>query len=102
MSTSPAVVLDIGSGLSKIGLTGDDGPRSVFPSVVSYGRRPEHKDTYVGYEAEAMRGVLNKKYPLQHGIVTNWDALEIIWHHSFYNDLGINPKERPVLLTEAP
>jgi len=42
------------------------------------------------------------KYPIEHGVVTNWDDMEKIWHHAFYNELHIAPNDRPVLLTEAP
>ncbi|XP_066302298.1 actin, non-muscle 6.2-like isoform X2 [Branchiostoma lanceolatum] len=42
------------------------------------------------------------KYPIEHGIVTNWDDMEKIWHHTFYNELLVAPDEHPVLLTEAP
>ncbi len=33
------------------------------------------------------------KYPIGHGIVTNWDDMEKIWHHTFYNELRIQPEE---------
>lgn len=54
------------------------------------------QDAYVGEEANAKRGILALKYPIEHGIVTDWDDMEKIWHHTFYNELRVAPEVRSV------
>jgi actin len=104
------VVCDNGSGMVKAGFSGDDAPRVVFPSIVG---RPKasatqamlgstQKNNFVGDDAQARRGILTIAYPIEHGIVTNWDDMELIWHHTFYNELRIDPEKNNILLTEAP
>ena len=107
-SGGQACVIDIGSGKLKSGFAGDDAPRAVFYSLVG---RPRHqgvmvgmgqKDVYVGDEAQAKRGVLQLSHPVQRGIVTDWQSMEKILHHCFYNELRVAPEERACLVTEAP
>ena len=105
------VVIDNGSGLCKAGFAGADAPRSVFTSIVG---RPKHQGTtanraavgqknyYVGNWAQSQGCLLNLRHPVEHGMVTNWDDMEGLWHHTFYNELHVAPEEHPVLLTEIP
>ncbi|KAM9391543.1 actin, muscle-type A2-like [Pholidichthys leucotaenia] len=102
-----AVVIDNGSGMCKAGLAGDYFPKASFPSIIGNPRQQGgmkamgQKDWYVGDEAQSNRSTLAVRYPIEHGIVTNWDDMEKVWRHTFYNELRVAPEEHPVLLSEA-
>ena len=104
----PNIIIDNGSGYCKAGFSGEEGPRAVFPAIVGRPKNPgimvgaEKKDFFVGLQAEEKRGILHLAYPIEHGIVTDWNDMEKIWDHTFTNELRVTPEEHNVMLTEAP
>ena len=89
-----AVVIDNGSGVCKAGFAGHDAPHVVFPSIVG---RPRHceeeegeeeekeeackEEYFVGDKAQEKRTALTITYPIEHGVVTNWDDMEKVRFH---------------------
>jgi len=101
------VVIDNGSGVMKAGFAGEENVKCTFPSFVG---RPKHMrvmagaaegDTFIGNQAEELRGILTVKYPMAHGIVQDWNDMELVWRH-IYSEMKVVAEEHPVLLTEAP
>lgn len=92
----------------QAGFAGDDAPCVVFPSVIGWPRNKHamigigQKEMYLGDEAQARRGVLRLSYPINHGMVRDWEAMERLWQHTFEKELRVSIEERPVLLTEPP
>lgn len=102
------IVLDNGSGTIRAGFAGEDLPKCYFPSFVG---RPKHLrvlagalegDVFIGQRAQELRGLLKIRYPLEHGIVTDWDDMERIWQFVYGEELKTVSEEHPVLLTEPP
>ena len=62
--TKPHIIIDNGTGYCKAGLSGEEGPRAVFPACVGYPKYAsgmvggDKKEFFVGADAEAKRGVL--------------------------------------------
>jgi len=106
------IVCDNGTGFVKCGYAGSNFPAHIFPSLVG---RPiiraknnkigdvEIKDLMIGNEASALRSYLECNYPMENGIVRNWEDMEHIWDHTFGPEkLNIDPNNSKVLLTEPP
>jgi actin-related protein len=93
------VVIDNGSGMIKAGFAGEDIPKCSFSSFVG---RPKHTrvlagalegDLFIGNRAQELRGLLKIKYPLEHGIITDWDDMEKIWEFIYNEELKTLPEE---------
>ncbi|MBI6703574.1 actin family protein [Pseudomonas viridiflava] len=98
-----AVVIDMGSAITKIGFVGEKTPRAMIPTVIGKPKSGANQTTvYVGEEALTKRESLNLNYPVVFGIVTNWDDFEKVIHHAFHDILKISPEDHPILLTEPP
>lgn len=50
-------------------------------------------DTFIGRRAQEFRGLLKIKYPMEHGIVTDWDDMERIWNWVYAEELGTLSEE---------
>ncbi|KAK0086328.1 hypothetical protein PV325_003335 [Microctonus aethiopoides] len=111
------IVCDNGTGFVKCGYAGANFPAHIFPSIV--GRpiiRALNKigdidvkqelcvrDLMVGDEASKLRSLLEISYPMQNGIVRNWEDMCHVWDYTFGKEkMNINPRECKILLTEPP
>jgi len=105
------VVCDNGTGFVKCGFGGSNFPAHIFPALVG---RPilrsttksgdvEIKDLMVGDDASKLRSQLEVNYPIENGIVRNWEDMEHLWDYTFGPEkLNIDPRNSKVLLTEPP
>ncbi|XP_062898008.1 actin, clone 302-like [Mobula hypostoma] len=98
-----AVVIDNGTGYTKAGFAGDPKPGVVLPTVVGLptSRKCSSPDYYAGDEVLNRRGV-RRCEPVTRGVVTDWEAMEMLWHHVFYGELRASPDEHAVLLADGP
>ena len=100
------VIFDSGSSMTRLGFTGETAPM-VLPTVVGKLRYPhlalqgeDPNRIYVGDEGQQRRGILAPKYPVEFGIVINWEYMEAIWRYAFYSVLAVDPSEHGVIVTE--
>jgi actin-related protein 2 len=105
------IVCDNGTGFVKCGYAGSNFPAHIFPSLVG---RPiiraanriddiEVKDLMVGDEASKLRSMLEVNYPMENGMVRNWEDMLHVWDYTFGAEkLNIDPSQCKILLTEPP
>lgn len=107
----PAVVIDNGTGFSKLGYAGNEEPSFVIPTVTAtkggagVGRPIDSLadlDFLVGDEALGAGGTYNTVHPVRHGQIENWDAMEALWSRCIFQHLRCDPEDHAFLLTEPP
>jgi len=101
-----AVIIDNGSGTCKAGLSTDDSPTHIFPEILGKPRKVWEKsldkEVYFGDEVSDVRNKLSVFYPLENGIIENFNDMELLWEYTFMDQLKVDPRDHPVLLTEPP
>lgn len=99
------VVLDTGSGTTKVGYAGEDEPRSIFPSVTARSRGSD-KALYIGNQVYDVPSdvKLTIKSPIVRSVpnTDDWSTLETVWDYALRNELEIAPEETAVVFTDAP
>eukprot|EP00301_Raphidiophrys_heterophryoidea_P009909 c14920_g1_i1.p1 GENE.c14920_g1_i1~~c14920_g1_i1.p1 ORF type:complete len:431 (+),score=114.47 c14920_g1_i1:61-1293(+) len=112
MSQLPAVVIDNGTGYTKMGYAGNCEPSYIIPTAIAVndsakkpvaGRKAfDDLDFYIGDEAVAMQKLYKIEYPIRHGQIEQWDLMERFWQRSLFQHLRCDPEEHYFLLTEPP
>lgn len=108
----PAVVIDNGTGYTKMGYAGNDLPQYIVPTATAHrpsapgtaGKRDglEDMDFYMGYEALAHSSTHQVGWPIQHGLIEDWDNMERLWRTCIFKHLKCEPEEHYFMLTEPP
>lgn len=111
----PAIVIDNGTGYSKLGYAGNREPQFIIPSTIAIKenmkvgdqasrrltRGIDDLDFFIGDEAVDAPGY-SVKYPIRHGIVEDWDLMERYWEQCIFKYLRAEPEDHYFLLTEPP
>jgi actin-related protein 3 len=127
----PAVVIDNGTGYTKMGFAGNCEPNFIIPSVIGVKEAPkaggpaptpgkaagsstqsagakgskttiDDLDFFIGDEANANSSVYACKNPIKHGQVEDWTLMEQFWEHCIFKYLRSEPEDHYFLLTEPP
>jgi len=117
MSDRTTIVMDNGTGYTKMGFAGlgaasNHVPSFVIPTIIAQDDPKKKKagkkgglddlDYYIGNEAEKRRKTMNVNSPINSGVIDNWDNMEKFWNRCIYGYLQANPEDHYMLLTEPP
>ncbi len=102
------IVIDNGSGNIRAGFAGDDRPKINYSNIIGSPKYTKvmpssisENDTFIGSKAQKLRGLLRLRYPISHGVVTNWNDMEDIWNEVITR-LDCKAEEHPLSITEEP
>ncbi|KAJ1444156.1 actin family [Ochromonadaceae sp. CCMP2298] len=112
MTDKTPVVIDNGTGYTKMGYSGNVEPQYIVPTVLAckadeggiQGKRDgvEDLDFHIGDAAFANTSTHQINYPIRHGLIDNWDNMERLWQRCMFEYLRCEPEDHYVLLTEPP
>jgi actin-related protein len=101
---SDSVIIDVGSFSTKVGMSGEDLPRVVFQTVLGRPKVVEdgEKSTYIADEVKTYftEKQLKVTFPVTRGRTIDAEGLELMFHHTVYNELRVGPEEQPLILLE--
>ncbi|KAL8605222.1 hypothetical protein ACOMHN_031163 [Nucella lapillus] len=93
-----AVVVDNGTAMVRAGFCGDDEPRLQWSNLLA---TPRSEERYIGEEAQGPRGRLTLHFPIEGGMVKDWEAMGEVWEATF-RDLNVDPTAMSVLMSDRP
>ena len=96
-----AMVLDCGTATIKAGFSGRDMTSAIIQTVIG---RPHEEEDYTlnGQQALKKQALVSLKYPIEHGVVVDWQSMERLYDHTFSNELRIDPKSQSLFMSESP
>jgi actin-related protein 3 len=109
----PAVVIDNGTGYTKMGYAGNCEPQYIIPTTIATGSTKggeglrskegvDDLDFYIGNKALENASTHQINYPIRHGLIENWDNMERMWQRCIFKYLRCEPEDHYMLLTEPP
>ena len=104
------IVCDNGTGFIKAGRCTSHFPQHSVPSVIGHphpnfaelvDRTIDMNSEFIGEQIEEKRAALKLTYPMEEGIVKDWDIMEKVWAYTF-NKFTCDRSKTCVMMTEAP
>ena len=99
-----SIIIDNGTGYIKAAISGEEDYKIIIPNCIgkhksSDSSYKEKNDYIFGNEIEWMKKDLKIEYPINRGIIQDWDLMEKIWGHILYQ-LHSAPEKCNVMLTQ--